>query len=187
VEVTFTKTGPRSYDVVARRDDGVVLRVPSPDRPASLPHDIAHYLVERELNFERGFWGCVAAGAVFDNMQVISGRRPPHAAERSKAVVKAAGRQLTASEIYVVVMLGITREGKEGDWAGACASLDEVWRPFRWPRPPVSAEELLRVCLALRETEQQWAALPAGRGITFSWGAPGRKGRRRARAARDSR
>lgn len=49
MEITFTRTGPRSYEVVARRRDGVVIRVNTPDRPKSLPHDMAHYLVEREL------------------------------------------------------------------------------------------------------------------------------------------
>src|SRR3712207_5427402 len=98
MEITFTKIGPRRYEVLARRDDDVVLRVTTPDRPQFLPHDMAHYLVERELGFRRGFWGSVAAGAVFGGMQVVSGRRPPHAADRSKAVIKSAHKDLTASE-----------------------------------------------------------------------------------------
>jgi len=63
VDVTFTKIGPRGYEVLFRRDDEVVLRVPTPDHPVSLPHDPAHYLVERELKFDRGFRGSAAAGA----------------------------------------------------------------------------------------------------------------------------
>jgi transposase len=84
LEITFTKTGARSYEVVARRDDKVVVRVQTADRPQGLPHDMAHYLVERGLGFERGFWGAVAAGAVFKGMQVVSGRRSPHRSNRTR-------------------------------------------------------------------------------------------------------
>ena len=171
MEITFTKTGQRKYEVLARRGDKVVLRVQTPDRPQSLPHDLAHYLVERELGFERGFWGSVAAGAVFGGMQVVSGRRPPHAAERSKAVIKAAGQQLTAAEIYVSVMLRVAREGREGDWPGVCSLLDEAWRPFRGPRKAVSHEGVSRACRALREAEREWQELPVGQSLTVSWRA----------------
>jgi hypothetical protein len=177
MEITFTKTGARTYEVLARRDDGVVLRVRTPDKPASLPHDVAHYVVERELGFERGFWGLMAAGAVFASVQVVSGRRPPHAAERSAALIKATYREQAAAELYVAVMQGVTREGKEQDGRFVRAQLDEVWRPFRWPRPEVSDEDALRVCRALRDAERQWLALPVGGSVNVSW-APARRAAR---------
>lgn len=176
MEITFTKTGARHYEVLAHRDDKVVLRVHTPDRPLSLPHDMAHYLVERELGFDRGFWGAIAAGAVFDSVQVVSGRRPPHAAERSQAVIKAAGLQLAAAELYVSVIQSVAREGAERDWPRVCAYLDEVWRPFRAPRRPVTHDGVLRACAALREAERRWQELPVGGSIKVSWSAP-RKGR----------
>jgi hypothetical protein len=169
MEITFTKTGARSYEVVARRDDKVVVRVQTPDRPQALPHDMAHYLIERGLGFERGFWGAVAAGAVFKGMEVVSGRRPPHAGERSKAIIKAEYRQLATAELYVSVIQAVAREGKERDWAFVNASLDEVWRPFRWPRKAVTREGVLRVCESLREAEKQWRELPVGESVTVSW------------------
>jgi hypothetical protein len=46
MEITFTKTALRKYEVLVRRDDGVVLEVRSFDRPVRLPHDIAHFVVE---------------------------------------------------------------------------------------------------------------------------------------------
>ena len=169
MEITFTKTGPRSYEVVARRDDKVVVGVQTPDRPQALPHDMAHYLVERGLGFERGFWGAVAAGAVFKGMQVVSGRRPPHADERSKALIKAEYRQLAAAELYVSVIQSVAREGRERDWADVNARLDEAWRPFRAPRPAVTREGVARVCEALREAEREWRELPVGGSVTVSW------------------
>lgn len=169
MEITFTKTGARSYEVVARRADRVVIRIGTPDRPAGLPHDMAHYLVERGLGFERGFWGAVAAGAVFKGMEVVSGRRPPHAGERSKAIIKAEHHQLAAAELYVSVIQAVAREGRERDWAYVNARLDDVWRPFRVPRRSVTREGVLRVCESLREAEEGWRELPVGGSVTVSW------------------
>src|ERR1044072_6063017 len=118
MEITVTKTGGRSYEGVARRDDKVAVRGGRPERPQGLPHDMAHYLIERGFGFERGFWGVVAAGAGFKGMQGVSGRRPPHAEARSKALIKAEYRQLAAAELYVSVIQVVAREGKERDWAG---------------------------------------------------------------------
>jgi len=170
MEITFTKTGARTYEVVARRDDGVTLRVRTPDKPLAIPHDMAHYVVEREMSFDGGFWGSIAAGAVFGTVQIVSGRQPPHVAEQSAALIKASYREQAAAELYVAVMQRIASEGKERDWRYVNSCLDEVWRPFRWPRPPVTAED------ALREAGERWVALPVGEAVTVTWSSAQRKG-----------
>jgi hypothetical protein len=183
MEITFTKTGPRTYEVVVLRDDGVTLRVRTPDKPLKIPHDMAHYVVERELNMERGFWGSIAAGVLFGTVQVVSGRQPPHAAEQSAALIKVSYRAQAAAELYVAVLQRVAVESKEQDFHYVSSCLDEVWRPFRWPRPHVSAEDALRVCRALREAESLWAALPVGESIKVTWASAQRKGAaRRGRA-----
>ncbi len=80
-------------------------------------------------------------------------------------------------------MQSVAREGKEQDWRYVSACLDEVWRPFRWPRPPVNAEDALRVCRALRETEERWLALPVGESIKVTWASAERKGTTRRKRA----
>src|ERR1051326_2722081 len=92
MKITFTRTGEHTYTTSAVRDDGVRLEVAGGDRTFLLPHDLAHYVVERELGLHRGFWGCVAVGALFHSTKVISGRQPPHAAERSMAILREAER-----------------------------------------------------------------------------------------------
>jgi hypothetical protein len=174
--------GTRTYEVVARRDDGVTLRVRTPDKPLKIPHDMAHFVVERELSFDKGFWGSIASGVVFASVQVVSGRQPPHAAEQSAAMIKASYKELAAAELYVAVMQGVERDGKERDHRLVCSRLDEVWRPFRWPRPPVSAEDALNVCRALREAEGVWTALPVGESVTLSWAHAPKRATRRKRA-----
>jgi hypothetical protein len=77
MNITFTRSGEHTYTTSALRDDGVMLEVPSYDRTSPLPHDLAHYVVERELGLNHGFWGCVAAGAIYAGIKVIAGRRRP--------------------------------------------------------------------------------------------------------------
>ena len=78
----------RAYALV-ERDDGVVYRLYGGTAGPRLPHDIMHLVVERELRLRDGIWGAIAAGVVFDSMRYVGGRRPPHAAERSKQVLRA--------------------------------------------------------------------------------------------------
>src|SRR5207249_535681 len=106
------------------------------------PHDLAHYVVERELGLKRGFWGCVAAGAMFPGIQVRSGRRPPHAAARSQSLIREAGQHGTEAEVLVSVLLSIMREGLENNWPAARAVLSKEWKPSKPSRGPLGAEEV---------------------------------------------
>ena len=72
----------RAYALV-ERDDGAVYRLYGGPAGPRLPHDIMHFVVERELHIGDGIWGGIAAGIIFDTMQHVSGRRSPHARERS--------------------------------------------------------------------------------------------------------
>jgi hypothetical protein len=130
MEITFTRTGGRRYATQAVRDDGVSVQVPSYDRTAPLPHDLAHYVVERELGLKNGFWGCVAAGALFPGMTVISGRQRPQAAARSAAVIREAGQHGTEAEVLVGVLLGIVHDGLE---PGGAAARERLGRPGSRP------------------------------------------------------
>src|SRR5260370_26163033 len=47
-----------------------------------------HVGVERELRIRDGIWGGIAAGIVFGSMRHVSGRHPPHAAERSSQLLR---------------------------------------------------------------------------------------------------
>lgn len=64
--------------------DGVVVWLPSYSRKWRVPHDVAHAVTERELGLAQGVFGSIASVAVFDNMQVVSGR-PRHDARAVSA------------------------------------------------------------------------------------------------------
>jgi hypothetical protein len=186
MEITFTKTAPRNYEVLVRRDDGVVMDLRSFDRPAGLPHDIVHFVVENELSLERGLWGLIAAGALLPNASVASGRLNPRAAERSRSLLKEAGQQQhdTEAEVLVAFVQRIAEEGIEGDWPKVSARLNDVWRPRRSQREPIGHEEVLRACRRLREAEQKWEGLTVGESMTVEWPARHDKGASRTRTKR---
>jgi len=179
MEITFTRTEGPGYSIVALRDDGVLLYVPSFDRTFAFPHDLGHYVVERELGLQRGFWGAIAAGALFPGIKVLSGRQSPHAATRSQTILREMGQQGTEAEVYLDVMLAIMNQHAETDPARVQRALREMWRPGKPSRDLPGCAEIQRVCNALREAKQQWHALDAGQSLTVSWPMEARHRRKR--------
>ena len=100
MRVTFPRLPDheRAWALV-ERDDGVVYRLYGGTAGPRLPHDITHLVAERELRIKDGIWAGIAAGVVFDSMQHVSGRRPPHAAERSKALLRCYREQGLRAEL----------------------------------------------------------------------------------------
>jgi hypothetical protein len=62
---------------------------------------------------------------------------------------------------------------------------DGVTLRVRTPDKPlkINAEDALRVCRALRETESLWTALPVGESIKVTWASAQRKSTTRRRRA----
>ena len=169
MEITFAKTAQRDYQVSVKRDDGVQLQVTSFDRPRALPHDLAHFVVENELHLEHGFFGLLAAGVVFSNTRVSSGRlRRPR--KRSPDFLKRLGQQPIEAEVLVSVMLDIAKASADKEWWMAKEKLDNVWQPRRSQlQHPLCHNDVRRVCGELRAVEQQWRDLPVGKSITVTW------------------
>ncbi|MBI1929198.1 hypothetical protein HYR99_33750 [Candidatus Poribacteria bacterium] len=159
--ITFKKGHLRSYSATVLRDDGVELKVPGYDRKYLLPHDLAHYIIERELGLQRGFWGCVAVGAILPGMTMISGRQPPRAAARSKSVMKEAGQHGTEAEVLVSVLLDIMHKGLDKNWSAASAILSKAWKPVKPSCGPLTVEEVRTICQMLRDAQEQWQKLPS--------------------------
>jgi hypothetical protein len=79
VLLQLTRLDERRYETLITRADGVKYNVKGVGHMAAIPHDLAHFAVERGLDIRRGFWGSVADGAVFGSLTHVSGRRRPHA------------------------------------------------------------------------------------------------------------
>src|SRR5213594_2077421 len=71
MEIVMTRTAEGRSTTRVRRDDGVTLELPSYAPLHRLPHDLAHFVVERTLGLPWGFWGSIAAGVVFGGVEVL--------------------------------------------------------------------------------------------------------------------
>jgi hypothetical protein len=169
MKITFTRLGERTYSTVAVRDDKVIVQVPGFDRPTWLPHDLAHYIVEHRLGLKQGFWGRVAAGAIFPGMKVLEGRQPPHAAGHSRAAVREFPRIGTEAEVLVAFFAEIAQQQLERDWPLAQKKLRQVWQADQPGNNLLGHSEVRQVCLELRDFQQQWQALAVGQSLTVVW------------------
>ena len=157
--------GERSYSVV-ERSDGVRYRVHLGVAGPRLPHDAIHLVIDREMGEDGGFWGAVAAGAVFSSMEHIDGRRPPHAKERSDEAIRARSDRLLRSELMPHLVERIVAEGITSPDDVAKVA-EEVLSTL--PDARVDEVKVIAAAKALQETERRWAALAPGDELVFDW------------------
>jgi hypothetical protein len=166
--MTFERMADRRpVETMVERDDGVVYAMRAAGGGPNLPHDLVHALVELELGVTDGIWGAVADGVVWGSMRHVSGRRPPHAAERSARLQKARGDRIMAAEL----LADLVRRMSQGEHV----SRDAVARSG-YPR-----DVLERTAGALTAAEARWAALAPGEQWVLSWPAARRSSAGRSR------
>lgn len=98
-------------------------RVPGPTMAAGgdVPHDLATFVIEAELGIERGFWGCVAAGATFRSL-----RRKR--TEPGTAVIRRHVDELDEAERLVNEIYFAWRRGEPTPITGALDAMLTRWR-----------------------------------------------------------
>lgn len=165
----------RRYETVITRADGVVFHVRGIGHMGTIPHDLGHFAIEQALQIRNGFWGSVAAGGVFDSMTLVSGRRKPHAAERSREILKANRGEMIETEILV----GLFNQAlEEGLGTGSPELWDRLERytwtaPGRTPRK-FSESEIIAVLDAWNSIAGLWLGLPLGGTLELEWPEGGR-------------
>jgi hypothetical protein len=133
-----------------------VVELPSFSRRWRVPHDLAHLVTERELLLATGLFGSLAAGAMFSNVRVVSGKPRHDAAARSRRILAANRRGLTVAEVLAAVLHhAVERRQTEPPFEKAREDWNVVeQRPFPW-----TEEDIARATGALRDTAAQWEAL----------------------------
>lgn len=169
MDLYFQKKSNGVYLTRVLRDDSVVLEVPGFDRKHPLPHDHVHYIVESKLNLHQGFWSCVAAGAIFPGMHVVEGRQPPHAAEKSRAIIKAAGGKLMETEMLVDECHRLSVQTTDPHWPSAVERLKRLWISRRPDQTAINETLLKDVCALIHELQHRWLALPVDSSIQLTW------------------
>ena len=167
MRVTFPRLPDheRAWALV-ERDDGVVYRLYGSTAGPRLPHDIMHLVVERELRIKDGIWAGIAAGLVFDSMQHVSGRRPPHAAERSKALLRGFREQGLRAEVLAdLVSSAATLDTMTLDKIKRLAATKLSVLPDTDVDPVVIAA----AARALQVEAARWARLRVGEELSYDW------------------
>jgi hypothetical protein len=172
MQVHFHRTDRAGgYAVIMRRDDGLTVRLPGLDRSFRVPHDLAHFVTEREFQLGHGVFGSIAAGAMFSNMAVVGGRPRYDVKLRSRAVIRAHSAELSLAE----VLSGVVHDGVEHE-----STTDAVYRQLVLaygslrPGPCPYQVATLRRCLGLLwALEGRWRAVPVGQRLALRWEPPG--------------
>ena len=169
MKLTVTRLDQGKYETVIRRDDGVSYRLKGVAHMFAIPHDLAHFLVEKALRLHRGFWGSVADGAVFNTMSYIGGRRKPKAAERSESLLKINAAPLNDAEAVVRIFNDTIEQGHHEN----SPVLRERLRS-RLARPELefhrfSDAEISEVYGAYQDMLAKWQKLPVGGSMELKW------------------
>jgi hypothetical protein len=168
MKLQLTRLDHGKYETVITRDDGVSYRLKGVAHMFAIPHDLAHFLVEKTLRLDRGFWGNVAGGAVFGTMDYIGGRRKPKAAERSEALLKTNAAELNEAEVLVRIFNDTIEQGH----AETSPLLRKRLRG-RLARPGLQRSfgdaEISEVYAAYRDMLSTWEKLPVGGTTELRW------------------
>jgi hypothetical protein len=162
MDILFIQSGYPRVETIVTRQDGVRLSVPVFGQLDPIPHDLAHYVIELELGLQNGFWGSVAAGALFKGMKIHAGRQRPHAAERSRAVLTTNRRGIVVDEVLVDAALRAVKG----------MGLDDAPLPIDSPliRTRADLNALVsRLCPALDSMCTCWLIIPPGGTLPVVW------------------
>jgi hypothetical protein len=192
MRVTFPRLADhqRAYAVI-ERDDGVVYQLFGGTAGPGLPHDIRHLIVERELRISDGIWGAIAAGVVYESMRHLSGRRPPHAADRS-AELKRTQRnrvmraELLANLVEAVAVLDDQSPDRIMRLTREKLSVVPIVEPGMDPGEVIAVpppQALLTAARALQVEAARWARLRVGEELVYEWRCPLRSLRKAGGAA----
>jgi len=167
MQVTFTRLlGPR-YTVEVTRDLDPPARMNvAPGFDEFLPHDLAHFLVEREFRLQLGIFGQLAAGGDAGTFWCAPVDRSVRLAQRAHRLRVAGRGDLGRSERLTAICVAAW----EID-AGR-RSVGDAW-PARalHDTAHVPPARVARVLAAFDDDAPRWHALGAGESLRFEWPA----------------
>jgi hypothetical protein len=182
MQVTFSRIPDHEWGhVLIERDDRVVYRMHAGPITSALPHDLVHFTVEDALGIADGIWGAIAGGVVFRSMTHVSGRRPPHAEERSNEL-----KRLHRDSLHHAELLGgLVESLVEKPGTDVASAAREMFKNAPAGAPSVDA--IGTAVAALRRAEERWRALPVGASLVLPWPGHRRIGTLARRVAQDGR
>lgn len=175
MHVEFSKRADGGSLALIDRGDGVRLRLRSYDRTGEVPHDAVHLVGERALGLTRGLWGSLAAGALFDSVEVVAGR-PRHDHRRRSDAVR---RENAADLRHAETVVGVLQQCLDEDGPATKAALDAAWGITATGASPYTVDQAASAVRELRTLRERWRRLAPGGTIPDTWPTPPHARRRR--------
>ena len=169
MQLTLTRLDLGKYETVVVRDDGVSYRLKGVAHMFTIPHDLAHFLVEKTLGLRHGFFGNIADGAVFKSMTYVEGRRKPKAAESSAALLKQNEALLNDAEALVRIFNDSIEQGHAENSGVLQQRLRERLVRAGVEQRSFSAAEIAAVYAAYRDMLTKWREVPVGGEMQLHW------------------
>jgi hypothetical protein len=168
MQISFTRLDDRHVETTLERDDGAVLATRSPGAADRLPHDLIHYVVERELDLDDGLWGRLSSGVTYKNFHVL--QQPKTKQRRRSRQRKTKRKGLLEAEVLVWILHDIWDGKAEREWGSVRAFLDSIWSPRTRSRADeLEPATIKSVCAALDQMEIKWSRVPVGGTLRVSW------------------
>jgi hypothetical protein len=160
MRVRFTKSGVRRYGVIVDRDLASNLQMhPAPGYDDWLPHDMVHFLIERQAGLKNGIFGQLAAGGDAHTFVPTDEQRTRRWARRTERRNATSGGDIGRSEelAYAAHVAWKSRVARH--------------RPTM-PSDPTAAAEIDALMPVMEEAARAWHALPLGESLTYDWPWP---------------
>jgi len=169
MRVTFPRLPDhqRAYALV-ERDDGAVYRLYGGQAGPRLPQDIMRFVVERDLRIRDGIWGGIAAGIIFDSMQHVGGRRPPHARERSRELLASFHQRGLRAEVLANFVECVAGLDHPSDLEILTLAADRL-TVLPDADADVDPAEVAAAAQALQVEAARWARLRIGEELSYEW------------------
>jgi hypothetical protein len=162
LNVSFIRSGPHRYGVAVERDAATNLQMhPAPGYDDWLPHDLVHFLVEREAGLKDRIFGQLAAGGDAHTFIPSEDQRTRRWVRRTERRNRATGHDIGRSEDLAYAALVI--------WKARAAG-HRLTKQFA----EATMAEVEGLVPALDEAAHDWHGLAVGESLTFDWPWPER-------------
>lgn len=130
-------------------------------------HDAIHYFVEHELGLQKAFWGMIARGHAFDDIQNIAKNAGHASASRAGKPDDDIVELLQAERL--VECFEADQWGGPADSATFIAVAQAACERSQVPLPPQLAEQLDTLRGRIAKFQAIWSAAPVSQVFEFEW------------------
>jgi hypothetical protein len=167
MRITITKeaNGDR-IDIVRADGSQAVTHFP---RKGPTPHDAVHFLVERDGNLGKAFWGLVAGGLEPEGIQDMA-KAGGHASAKRADVPDESLIQLLQAERLVECFEASLWDGQL-DLPAFRSVAETACESSHVPMPALSDDAIARVHAEMVTLAARWGRAPAGETLILDWPA----------------